>query len=108
MTAATGPVSLEESPLCPAVATSGGSVEVVVGGGVDVALEVDVVLVEVEVLDWVVSVIGSVLEVVSVELSVVVSGDGSVVVVPLVVGVTVVVLEQSPEILCKKLITLNQ
>ena len=80
------------------------------GGGVDVALEVDVVLVEVEVLDWVVSVVGSLLEVLSVKLSVVVvSGDGSVVVVPLVVGVAVVgILEQSSEILYKKLITQNQ
>ena len=68
------------------------------GGGVDVPLEVDEVLVEVEELDWVVSVVGSLLVVFSVV--VVVSGDGSVVVVPLVVGVAVVgLLEQSPEIM---------
>ena len=67
--------------------------------------EVALVLVEVEVVEWVVSVVGLLLVVFSVELSV----ELSVVVVPLVVGVTVVgLLEQSSEILCRKLITLNQ
>ena len=64
------------------------------GGDVDVALEVDEVLVEVKVLEWIVSVVGSLFVVlsvvVSVEVSVVVSGDGPVVAVPLVVGVAVV------------------
>ena len=61
--------------------------------------EVAVVLVEGEVLEWIVSVVGSLLEVVSVELSV----ELSVVVVSLVVGVAVVeLLEQSPEILMQK------